>query len=48
MRTLDKQIQESKYGDIDIESFYSELVRTLLRSAKEAIPSNTFNPHTKP
>ena len=28
--------------------FYSELVSMLLNSAKEGIPSYTFNPHTKP
>ncbi|CAC5385645.1 unnamed protein product [Mytilus coruscus] len=45
---LDILIQEAQNNDIDINLFYHNLVDTLINTAKETIPCNMYNPHTKP
>ncbi|CAG2214780.1 unnamed protein product [Mytilus edulis] len=45
---LDKLIQEAQSNDIDINLFYHNLVNTLINTAKDTIPCNMYNPHTKP
>ncbi|CAG2237360.1 unnamed protein product [Mytilus edulis] len=45
---LDILIQEAQNNDIDINLFYHNLVNTLINTAKETIPCNMYNPHTKP
>ncbi|CAG2243072.1 unnamed protein product [Mytilus edulis] len=45
---LDILIQEAQNNDIDINLFYHNLVNTLINTAKDTIPCNMYNPHTKP
>ncbi|CAG2250536.1 unnamed protein product [Mytilus edulis] len=45
---LDKLIRKAQNDNIDINMFYHNLVNTLINTAKETIPCNTYNPYTKP